>query len=98
MRRREFITFLGSAAAACPFAARAQQQPKSYLVAYLALAGDEDAMSVEHRRNELSYTECRNLISDFRSADGKADRLPQLAAECLQPEPHVIIAGFGPLT
>ena len=75
MRRREFIAGIGSAAASStmwPLAARAQQTAKSYRVAYLALAGDQDAVIVKQRLDELGYRERKNLIFDFRSAEGQA--------------------------
>ena len=93
--RRDFMASLGSAAAAWPLAARAQQAAKSYRVAYLVLLGDQDALIVKQRLDELGYTEGKNLIFDFRSADGQLERLPQLAAEFVKTNPDVIVTGFG---
>ncbi len=93
--RRDFMASLGSAAAAWPLAARAQQAAKSYRVAYLVLLGDQDALIVKQRLDELGYTEGKNLIFDFRSADGQLERLPQLAAEFVKTKPDVIVTGFG---
>src|SRR5215510_15335319 len=99
MRRRAFISLLGGAAAAWPLAARAQQQAqKSYRVAYLALAGDQDTVIVRHRLADLGYAEAKNLIFDFRSAEGHQERLPQLAADLVKTKPDVIVAGFGTAT
>ena len=98
MKRREFITLLGSAAAAWPLAARAQQPTKSYRIVYLALLGDLDAVIVKQRLAELGYAEGENLIFDFRSAEGQPERLPQLAAELVKTNPDVIVAGFGTAT
>ena len=102
MKRRAFITLLGGAAAASAvFAssgARAQQTTKIYRVAYLALAGDRDAMIVKQRLDELGYGEGKNLIFDFRSAQGRQERLPELAAELVKTNPDVIVAGFGTAT
>jgi putative tryptophan/tyrosine transport system substrate-binding protein len=95
MRRREFIAGLGGAAAAWPVAARAQQPAKSYRVAFLALAGDQDAVIVKQRLDELGYRERKNLIFDFRSAEGQLERVPQLAAELVGTNPDVIVTGFG---
>ncbi len=99
MKRRTFITLIGGAAAAgsspCwPRAARAQQTARSYRVAYLALLSDQDAAIVKQRLNELGYSEGKNLIFDFHSADGQLDRLPQLASELVKTNPDVIVTGF----
>ena len=80
MRRREFIGALGGAAVTWPLVARAQPAAKSYRVAYLGLLGDQDAVIIRQRLDELGYIEGKNLIFDFRSAEGKAERLHQLAA------------------
>ena len=98
MRRREFITLLGGAAAAWPLAARAQQPAKLYRVAYLALLSGSDAILVKQRLAELGYAEGKNLIFDLRSAEGLSERLPDLAAELVRTHPDVIVAGFGTLT
>jgi putative ABC transport system substrate-binding protein len=98
VKRREFITLIGGAAVAGPLAARAQQPTKSYRLAYLALLGDLDAVIVKQRLAELGYAEGKNLIFDFRSAEGQPERLPQLAAELVKTNPDVIVAGFGTAT
>jgi putative ABC transport system substrate-binding protein len=93
-KRRQFIMLLGGAAA-LPVAAFAQQVQKSYRLAYLALAGDQDAVIVRYRLAELGYAEGKNLIFDFRSAEAHPERLPQLAADLVKTNPDVIVAGFG---
>jgi len=95
MRRREFITLFGGAVAAWPLMSRGQQSAKIYRVAYLALVGDRDAMIVKQRLDELGYSEGRNLVFDFRSAQGHPERLRELAAELVTTNPDVIVAGFG---
>jgi len=95
MRRRDFIAFFGGAAIARPLALHAQQVTKSYRVAYLALAGDEDAVLVKQRLDELGYREGKNLIFDFRTAEGQLERLPELAAKLVATNPDVIVTGFG---
>jgi putative tryptophan/tyrosine transport system substrate-binding protein len=97
MRRREFIAGLGGAASSAiwPLAARAQQAAKFYRVAYLVLLGDQDAVIVKQRLDELGYSEGKNLIFVFRSAEGQLERLPQLAAEFVKTNPDVIVTGFG---
>jgi putative ABC transport system substrate-binding protein len=102
MKRREFITLLGGAVAApsllWPLAARAQQPTRHYRIAFLALLGDLDAVIIRQRLAELGYAEGKNLIFDFRSAEGQPERLPQLAAELVKTTPDVIVAGFGTAT
>jgi putative ABC transport system substrate-binding protein len=98
MKRREFIALLGGAASAWPLVARAQQAQKSYRVDYLALAGDQDAVIIKRRLAELGYAEGKNLIFDFRSAEGHPERLPQIAGDFVKTNPDVIVAGFGTAT
>jgi putative ABC transport system substrate-binding protein len=101
MRRREFIILLGGAAATWPVVARAQQAAKSYRVSYLALLPGEDSTLVRpllQRLHELGYSEGKNMIFEYRSSDGRPERLPQLAAEIVRANPDVLITGFGTLT
>jgi putative ABC transport system substrate-binding protein len=97
IRRREFITGLGGAAAAWPLVARAQQS-RSYHVAYLALVAGKDSDIVKQRLADLGYSEGKNLVFNLYSADGREDRLPQLAADLIKTQPDVIVAGFGTAT
>ena len=99
MIRREFITLLG-AAAAWPFAVRAQSGVKSHRVSFLALIPREDATLMKaflERLHELGYSEGTNLIFEYRSAEGRPERLGLLAIELVQAKPDVLVAGFGTL-
>jgi len=83
MRRREFITLLGGAAAAWPLAARAQQRGKVARIGYLGL-GPASAWSsrVEALRaglRDLGWVEGKNIVIEFRWADG-VQQLPEFAA------------------
>jgi putative tryptophan/tyrosine transport system substrate-binding protein len=86
MRRREFIRLLGGAAA-WPIAARAQQAGRVYRIGVLEMssaapiAANFDAFRKSLR--ELGYVEGQNLVLDYRSADGRPERFPQLVAELL---------------
>jgi len=71
---------------------------RSYRIAYLALLAGPDSMIVKQRLGELGYSEGKNLIFDYRSAEGQSERLPALAAEFVRTNPDVIVAGFGTLT
>jgi putative ABC transport system substrate-binding protein len=95
MRRRDFITFIPGAAVAWPMVLHAAETGKLARVGYLALAGDEDAALVKQRLAELGYREGQNLIFDFRSAEGRLERLHELAAKFVVTTPDVIVAGFG---
>jgi putative ABC transport system substrate-binding protein len=98
--RREFITLLGGAAAAWPIGARAQSGAKSHRVSFLALVPGEDATLMKallQRLHELGYSEERNLIFEYRSAEGRPERLGPLAMELVQAKPDVLVAGFGTL-
>jgi putative tryptophan/tyrosine transport system substrate-binding protein len=96
IRRREFISLLGAAAAVWPRAARAQQQGVP-VIGYLGL-GTATEPTAEFRRglSEMGYVEGRNVAIEFRSAQNDASRLPDLAAELVRRRVSVIYAGGGP--
>jgi putative ABC transport system substrate-binding protein len=95
MRRREFIKLGVGSAVVWPLSLRAPEAGRTYRIAYLTLAGGQDAAIVKQRLNELGYSEGKNLIFDHRSAEGQLERLPQLAAESAATNPDVIVTGFG---
>jgi ABC-type uncharacterized transport system substrate-binding protein len=99
MRRRQFIALAGITCAAWAVPLRAERAGKPYRIGYLALTPGEDATLMKtllQRLHELGYTE-RDIIVDYRSADGQPKRLPALAAELVKAEPDVLVAGFGTL-
>jgi ABC-type uncharacterized transport system substrate-binding protein len=87
MRRREFITLLGTSAAAWPVAARAQQ-PAMPVIGWLSSRNAEtDAFLLPVFRRALEahgYIEGRHFKVEYRFADGRDDRLPELAAELVR--------------
>src|SRR4029077_6539820 len=97
IRRRTFITLLGGAAAAWPLAARAQQ-PAMALVGLLSGSQLDDRQidAVGQGLKETGYIEGRNVAIKYRSADGRFDRLPALAAELVADLAAVIIAVAPP--
>ena len=95
MKRREFITLLGGAAAAWPRAARAQQPPGQPLVGLLSPVSATAAHVGAFRRGmrDLGYVEGANVAFAFRFADGQVAKLSTLANELVALRPAVIVAG-----
>lgn len=94
MRRREVITFLGGTAATWPLAARAQLQRKMARIGYLG-AGTRTASPVEaflQGLRDLGYVEGQNFVLVDRYAEGRQERLPELAVELVRLDVDVIVA------
>jgi putative tryptophan/tyrosine transport system substrate-binding protein len=96
MRRREFISFLGSFAAGWPLAAHAQQSP---VIGLLNSSSPTTSPSVAAFRQSLSesgYVEGQNLAIEYRWADGSYEKLPKLAADLVGRRVSAIFAGGPP--
>jgi putative ABC transport system substrate-binding protein len=99
MRRREFITLLGGAAAAWPIAARAQSKKLARLC-FLTF----DSLSSQSTRfdgffeglRDMGYVDGQTINIDFLSAAGRGEQFPALAAECLRLKADIIVTTTTP--
>src|SRR3954466_3629331 len=107
MKRREFITMLGGAAAAWPHAARAQPSATQHRIAFFHPAIPTTLMTetgggsawraffAELRR--LGYVEGKNLTVERYSAEGHHERYPGLVQEIVTRNPDLIVTGTNPV-
>jgi putative tryptophan/tyrosine transport system substrate-binding protein len=98
MRRREFITLLGGAAASWPLAARAQQRaiPVIGFIDSRSIEGIGDRLrGLRLGLKETGHIEGETVTIEYRWADNQVNRLPELAADLVRRQPAVIIASGG---
>jgi putative tryptophan/tyrosine transport system substrate-binding protein len=99
LRRRQFLTLLGGAAA-WPLAARAQTSGKTYRIGFLGVFSYAeykrlvDALLMGPR--QLGYDEGKNIVIHYRWAEGRYDRLPELTAELVKLNVDVLVTHSTP--
>src|SRR5262249_41707959 len=100
MKRREFITLLGGAAAAWPLAARAQQAAKLPTIGYLGsgtpLTDSQWVAAFVQRMRELGWVDGRNVAIEVRWAEGRSERFAEIATELVRLKVDVILTHNTP--
>jgi ABC-type uncharacterized transport system substrate-binding protein len=100
MRRRELIALVGGAAVMWPLAARAQQVAKVYRIGILeTIPATQNAANLDALRRglrELGYVEGQNLVIEYRSAEGRAERFLNLASELVRLKVDLIVTRGTP--
>src|SRR5262245_1647127 len=94
LRRREFITLLGGAAAAWPIAARAQQASKVPIIGFLganAAAWSPWTAAFLKRLGELGWIEGRAVAIEYRWSEGRPERVAEIAAEFVRLKVDVMV-------
>jgi putative tryptophan/tyrosine transport system substrate-binding protein len=95
MRRREFITLFGGGAAVWPLAARAQPSKKpivGFLGASTPAAAEQWVTAFAQRLRELGYIDGRSVAIEYRWAEGRNERMAEIAAEFVRAKADVIVA------
>jgi len=102
MDRRTFIGGIASGLIAAPLATPAQQSGKVYRIGILeAIPAAQNASNLDALRKglrDLGYVEGRNLVIEYRSADGRAERFPDLASELVRLKADLILTRGTPAT
>jgi putative tryptophan/tyrosine transport system substrate-binding protein len=104
MRRREFICFIGSGAAAWPLAALAQQSDRTRRIGVLSSLAETDVeaqawdAAFRKRLGELGWIEGRNIRIDYRWGAGSVDRMRLFARELVQLNPDALVSISTPAT
>ncbi len=98
MRRRDFLILMGGAATLWPLALYGQQMKIAKVGALYLGNADANSFKTNLRQGlrELGYIEGQNITFEFRSAEGKSDRLPLLAAELVRLKVDLIVALYVP--
>jgi putative ABC transport system substrate-binding protein len=100
--RRKLLLALGASALAAPLRTVAQQQGKVWRIGFLSPRGSLDSLNSDvlgaflRGMRELGYVEEKNLVIEWRWAEGKYDRLPELAAELVRLNVELIVTSGTP--
>jgi putative ABC transport system substrate-binding protein len=97
--RRAFLAGTGAVLLVAPLAAEAQQAAKTTRLGYLApnlVADPHLREAFRQGLRDLGYVEGRNLVIEYRDAEGKPERLPALAAELVALQVDLIVAAYTP--
>ena len=98
MQRRELMAIIGTAAAAWPLVARAQQpakKPRLGVLLYSTPEEDAQAKALREGLRELGYVDGQNISVEYRFAEGKPERLGDLAADLVRLKPDVLFPVGG---
>jgi putative tryptophan/tyrosine transport system substrate-binding protein len=101
MRRREVLALVGSSAVAWPLRARGQPASRVYRLGFLSAGFSDNPVvrSIQSIAAELArfgFSESKNLLIEARYAEGRAERLPELAKEIAATHADVILAVSTP--
>ena len=100
IKRREFMTLLGGAAAGWPLAASAQQPGKLRTIGFSGQstrsAESELVAAFTQRLHELGWIENRTVVIEYRWSEGRAERFVQIAAEFVRLNVDVIVTSGTP--
>src|SRR5262252_10829534 len=95
IRRRQFITLIGGAAAAWPLAARAQQAARRPTIGYMGVntpvVESQRTAAFVQRLRELAWIDGRNLAIEYRWAEGRNERYAEISAEFVRLKVDVIV-------
>ena len=102
MRRREFITLLGGTAVCWPLPARAQPTNRIARIGFLgsatAAGSAQSVTALREGLNALGYVEGKDIIMEFRWADGKYERLLELVTDLIRLNVEVLVTHGTPAT
>jgi putative ABC transport system substrate-binding protein len=100
LKRREFITLLGGVVVACPFGARAQQPERMRRIGFLGPLSEQTQLqwttAFVRGLRDHGWIEGITISIDYRWADGRSDRVAELAAELVQRNGVIVTAGTEP--